>query len=154
VQPHLPDLLQRVIPARTGTHRTLEHIEFMIDKVVANEGQPDIIQISAASRPSIPNSGKSSTPPSEDPSSTSCIASAGERFIMAILMAVGVQHEVLDGSSLGGVEDLPELGMDGRLAAGDLMISGWPSLATTLSIMNSMCSRVRWVPVRAGDDSL
>lgn len=32
-------------PART-THRSLEQIEFMLDRVIANEGEPDIVQIS------------------------------------------------------------------------------------------------------------
>jgi uncharacterized radical SAM superfamily Fe-S cluster-containing enzyme len=32
-------------PSRT-THRTLEQIEFMLDRVIANEGEPDIVQIS------------------------------------------------------------------------------------------------------------
>jgi uncharacterized radical SAM superfamily Fe-S cluster-containing enzyme len=32
-------------PART-THRTLAQVEFMLDRVIANEGEPDIVQIS------------------------------------------------------------------------------------------------------------
>jgi uncharacterized radical SAM superfamily Fe-S cluster-containing enzyme len=32
-------------PART-THRSLEHVERMLDRVIANEGEPDIVQIS------------------------------------------------------------------------------------------------------------
>src|SRR3954469_10615679 len=33
-------------PARMGEHRSLEQIEFMLDAVVRNEGEPDVIQIS------------------------------------------------------------------------------------------------------------
>src|SRR5215204_1517795 len=33
-------------PQRVGTHRTLEHIEFMLDRCVENEGEPDVVQIS------------------------------------------------------------------------------------------------------------
>jgi uncharacterized radical SAM superfamily Fe-S cluster-containing enzyme len=33
-------------PQRVGTHRSLEHIEFMMDCVVRNEGEPDVVQIS------------------------------------------------------------------------------------------------------------
>jgi len=33
-------------PNRVGTHRSLEQIEFMLDCVVRNEGEPDIVQIS------------------------------------------------------------------------------------------------------------
>jgi uncharacterized radical SAM superfamily Fe-S cluster-containing enzyme len=32
-------------PART-THRSLDQVEFMLDRVIANEGEPDIVQIS------------------------------------------------------------------------------------------------------------
>lgn len=33
-------------PKRVGEHRSLEQIEFMLDAVVRNEGEPDVIQIS------------------------------------------------------------------------------------------------------------
>src|SRR6185312_6068519 len=33
-------------PQRTGSHRSLEQIEFMLDCVVGNEGEPDVVQIS------------------------------------------------------------------------------------------------------------
>jgi uncharacterized radical SAM superfamily Fe-S cluster-containing enzyme len=33
-------------PQRIGTHRTLEHVEFMLDRCVENEGEPDVVQIS------------------------------------------------------------------------------------------------------------
>lgn len=33
-------------PARVHQHRTLEHIEFMLDRCVENEGEPDVVQIS------------------------------------------------------------------------------------------------------------
>src|SRR5947207_15448701 len=33
-------------PQRVGTHRSLEHIEFMLDRCVENEGEPDVVQIS------------------------------------------------------------------------------------------------------------
>jgi uncharacterized radical SAM superfamily Fe-S cluster-containing enzyme len=33
-------------PARMHQHRTLEHIEFMLDRCVENEGEPDVVQIS------------------------------------------------------------------------------------------------------------
>lgn len=33
-------------PRRVGTHRTLEHIEFMMDCIVRNEAEPDVVQIS------------------------------------------------------------------------------------------------------------
>ena len=33
-------------PSRVGTHRSMEQIEFMLDCVVRNEGEPDVVQIS------------------------------------------------------------------------------------------------------------
>ena len=33
-------------PARVSSHRSLEHIEFMLDRCVENEGEPDVVQIS------------------------------------------------------------------------------------------------------------
>jgi len=33
-------------PKRVGSHRSLEHVEFMLDAVVRNEGEPDVVQIS------------------------------------------------------------------------------------------------------------
>lgn len=33
-------------PGRVGTHRPLEQVEFMLDCVVRNEGEPDVVQIS------------------------------------------------------------------------------------------------------------
>jgi uncharacterized radical SAM superfamily Fe-S cluster-containing enzyme len=33
-------------PHRVGTHRSLEQVEFMLDAVVRNEGEPDVVQIS------------------------------------------------------------------------------------------------------------
>ncbi|HEV2294193.1 MAG TPA: radical SAM protein [Tepidisphaeraceae bacterium] len=33
-------------PRRAGSHRSLEHIEFMLDCVVRNEAEPDVVQIS------------------------------------------------------------------------------------------------------------
>src|SRR3954449_1946367 len=31
---------------RRPTHRSLEHVEFMLDRLVRNEGEPDVVQIS------------------------------------------------------------------------------------------------------------
>ena len=44
----------------------------------------------------------------------------GEAVFLRDADAVGVDHQVLDGAALGGVEDGEEVGVDGRLAAGDL----------------------------------
>src|SRR5215212_6904318 len=33
-------------PQRAGTHRSLEHIEFILDCIVRNEAEPDVVQIS------------------------------------------------------------------------------------------------------------
>ena len=57
--------------ARTGrSHRSLEQIEFMLDCVVRNEGEPDVVQISGGEPTIHPQFFESSTPPSAGRSST------------------------------------------------------------------------------------
>jgi hypothetical protein len=67
---------------------------------------------------------------------------------------VRVHHQVLDRPLLGGVEDLPELRVDRRLAAGDLDDVGLAFVADyavhhELDLLERRC-----VPTRCGDDSL
>jgi len=45
VQPDLPGVLLRLL-APPPSHRSLEQVEFMLDCVVRNEGEPDVVQIS------------------------------------------------------------------------------------------------------------
>ena len=46
MQPDLPGLLRESRRRSAPTHRSLEQIEFMLDCVVRNEGEPDVVQIS------------------------------------------------------------------------------------------------------------